>query len=138
MNIIERILRKLPDNVTDEDCWITTYAQSSRNPYPTVRGEDGSNTRYLHRTVWEAHNAEPIPEGMVLRHTCDNPACCNPNHLVLGTQQDNVDDMHARGRQGKPRYDHNRMRELRDSGCTFKEIGEILGCNPVTVFYALK
>lgn len=37
--------------------------------------------------------------GSVVRHTCDNPACCNPDHLILGTQLDNVADMYARGRE---------------------------------------
>ena len=31
-------------------------------------------------------------------HTCDNPACCNPNHLVLGTQNDNIQDMMKKNR----------------------------------------
>ena len=139
MNIIERILRRLPDNLTDEDCWISTYVQSSRNPYLSLCGEGNSGTVYLHRTVWEAHNAEPIPEGMYIRHTCDNPACCNPNHLVLGTPKDNVDDMFERGRNPERAvYDRDQMRELRNSGHTYKQIGEILNCNPTTVFYALK
>ena len=36
--------------------------------------------------------------GQVVRHSCDNPACVNPEHLSLGTQRDNVDDMLRRGR----------------------------------------
>lgn len=42
----------------------------------------------------------PVPEGLVVMHSCDNRACCNPNHLVLGTQKENLDDMRAKGRAG--------------------------------------
>lgn len=36
--------------------------------------------------------------GQLVRHTCDNPRCINPTHLILGTHKDNTDDMIARGR----------------------------------------
>jgi hypothetical protein len=54
----------------------------------------------LHIYTWEQHNG-PVPEGMVVRHTCHNPKCYNIDHLVLGTQADNMRDMVEAGRQAK-------------------------------------
>lgn len=53
---------------------------------------------------WTAHRLAyteaygPIPEGMEVRHKCDVRNCVNPDHLELGTHQDNMDDMRKRGR----------------------------------------
>lgn len=41
-------------------------------------------------------------KGVIIRHKCDNPGCCNPEHLESGTQKDNVADMFSRGRANRP------------------------------------
>ena len=51
----------------------------------------------LHRAVWERDHG-PIPDGMVIMHTCDNPPCINPLHLVMGTQTANIKDMWTKDR----------------------------------------
>lgn len=54
---------------------------------------------YTHRVAWELANG-PIPEGMFVLHSCDNPPCCRPVHLHLGTQLDNMRERDERGRNG--------------------------------------
>ena len=101
INILERIERHSLE-LRDDECWETTY--KSQNEYGHVRirpqatGEGDRPSVALHRVAWEAHNAEPIPEGLLVCHTCDNPRCFNPAHLFLGTVKDNMDDCIAKGR----------------------------------------
>lgn len=67
----------------------------------------------------------------MLRHACDNPLCCNPDHLLTGTQQDNINDKVARGRQAKGEAHGmsklttkqvERMRALRNCGWTLARL----------------
>jgi hypothetical protein len=52
---------------------------------------------YAHRLSYELFKA-PIADGNVIMHTCDNPLCVNPDHLIQGTQLQNITDMHEKGR----------------------------------------
>src|SRR5712664_1915251 len=56
-----------------------------------------------------------IPEDMFVLHTCDNRGCCNPKHLFLGTQQDNMDDMRAKGRESHPMGTQNGNSRLKEA-----------------------
>ena len=68
--------------------------------------------RRLHRVAWEAHNAEPIPEGMVVMHSCDNRECFNPAHLSVGTQQENIHDCIEKDRRSGARFDPDEINAL--------------------------
>lgn len=94
----ERLWSKIDKRGPDE-CWPWT-AGTYRQGYGSVY-RDGL-MRKAHREVWVLVNG-PIPEGegahgTVIRHKCDNPLCCNPAHLEIGSHADNMADMKSRGR----------------------------------------
>ena len=62
-----------------------------------------NKTYRAHRLAYcDYHNIDHSDiKGMVVRHTCDNRKCINPEHLVIGTHQDNMDDMKKRNRSAK-------------------------------------
>lgn len=57
---------------------------------------------YAHRVAWILTHG-PIPPGQMALHQCDQAACCNPRHLFLGDQTDNMRDASAKGRLNVPR-----------------------------------
>lgn len=75
-------------------CWPWTGSRD-RHGYGRLRGD--SKIIYASRYVMELMGRQ-VPSGMMVCHHCDNPPCCNPKHLYVGTAQDNSDDRVARMR----------------------------------------
>ena len=79
-------------------CWLWT-GHKDPDGYGRIRAGGRGKYRVVltHRLAYAlAHG--PFQHGLVVRHTCDTPACCNPSHLVLGTHLDNQADKVRRGR----------------------------------------
>lgn len=78
----------------------------------------GTVTTLAHRAAWLAHRG-PIPTGLFVCHKCDVPSCVNPDHLFVGTNQDNMADMAAKGRNRQPKGEkHGRAKLSADDALT--------------------
>lgn len=83
-------------------CWEWQGAKQPEG-YGRVSGKIWNGHYLLHRWSYEYHKG-PIPQGLLVRHLCNNPCCANPDHLEVGTVKDNAQDRekspnHLRGSQ---------------------------------------
>jgi hypothetical protein len=79
---------------TEGGCWLWT---ASRHPKGYGLLSFGNRPARAHRVAWQLTNGD-IPPGLFVCHRCDNPPCCNPEHLFLGTNTDNMRDASQKGR----------------------------------------
>jgi hypothetical protein len=99
-----------------------------------------SKKRGAHQVSYEAYNGV-IPKGLVVRHTCDNPLCINPDHLILGTQAQNVADREARGRRkdingemiGTAKLTAEKVLEIRASKLSYAQLAEAYNVDKSTI-----
>lgn len=105
--VLERFFQKVVKEV--DGCW--NWTASTYGKYGQFNPGEGITSS--HRFSWMHHNGE-IPQGLFVLHKCDNPICVNPNHLFLGTHQDNMDDMMNKGRglTGRPMTEETKTRLL--------------------------
>ena len=79
-------------------CWLWTGSKRHKGYGAFVYKKNGQVIQgRAHRYSYELHKGE-IPAGLFVLHRCDIPACVNPEHLFLGTNRDNVEDMVSKGR----------------------------------------
>lgn len=119
------------------DCW--TWTAATENGY----GRVGIQGRLFlaHRLAWILEFGD-LSDDLDVLHKCDNRSCCNPNHLFLGTQLDNIKDMvsknrHIRGEtvpNSKLSANQvNEIRELLKNGIKATEIADMFNINTGTV-----
>jgi hypothetical protein len=90
-----RFLRKV---IKTDNCWLWVGAKHSHKGYGSF--SNGKKIVKTHRFAYE-HFIGPIPENMCVLHKCDTPSCVRPEHLFLGSNQDNVDDKLSKNRHPK-------------------------------------
>jgi hypothetical protein len=81
--------------VPESGCWIW-LGKWNKSKYGQIQSH-GKRVDAAHRFFYE-HFIGQIPEGLSLCHKCDTPPCCNPEHMFVGTQKDNLSDMQAKNR----------------------------------------
>lgn len=97
-----------------ETCWLWTGAKKEwGHGVMNSGGRNGKSIR-VHRLSWEMHNGV-IPEGLFVCHRCDVPNCVNPDHLFVGSHQDNMTDCKNKGRYDRvkrPKGERHGMAKL--------------------------
>jgi len=87
--------REITWEVNEKGCHICTSHKPGSHGYPQI--EINNKKRTINRVAFEKAYG-PIPEKLQVCHTCDNRMCINPEHLFLGTINDNMKDMCKKGR----------------------------------------
>jgi hypothetical protein len=96
---IQRLMSKVDTSAGLFACWPWKGANDGKSGY----GHLAYNRKWVkaHRLAYMLL-VGPIPDGMDVLHTCDNPPCCNPQHLIPGTHADNMQDRERKGRHNAP------------------------------------
>ncbi len=84
-----------------DGCWVWLGAIAKKTRYGVINWR--GKVKLVHRVAFEFW-CGPVLEGLDVLHHCDNRPCCRPDHLFTGTNQDNIDDMVAKGRQKKETF----------------------------------
>ena len=115
LSLRQQFERHVDRESSSAGCWLWT-AYKNKAGYGTLNVKH--RKVFAHRVSYELHNG-PIPEGKgfhgtVVRHSCDNPSCVNPEHLFIGTQGDNITDREERGRRASTHGEQHPSNKLSD------------------------
>lgn len=98
--LIEKLLARVVKR--PNGCWECQGYADPRSGYVQISIGSPAHPPYkrrkAHIVAWEHFNGRSVPDGLAVMHSCDNPRCCNPEHLSVGTHRDNVLDSVAKGR----------------------------------------
>ena len=93
--------------VDDNGCWIWQHDKRGYMGYGIMYiykpGKPKGVKTYAHRLSYETFKGD-IPEGKYVCHSCDVPSCINPDHLWVGTHQENMHDAFSKGRIPNKKY----------------------------------
>jgi len=136
MTLAQRFWSKV-DPAPSECCWEWTACK-----FPLGYGQFKLNYRNLsaHRVAYTLAKSE-IPDDLIVRHTCDNRLCCNPDHLILGTHTDNMADRQERNRQAKgeqhskSKLTAKQVMEIYSSLLPRNELAKLYNISKRNVFY---
>lgn len=150
LSIEERLYSKIKIN-TYSGCW--EWMGTTRNGYGRItvgsRTDGSRRTEAAHRLSYILKYGE-IPEGMEVCHRCDNRKCINPDHLFLGTRQDNINDREKKGRNITFSGESNPMSKLTQKdvirlrqrkareNISYEKLAKEYGVNKRTVIDAIK
>jgi hypothetical protein len=97
---VDRLWANIDKRGSDERWPWMAFCLPEPGNYGQVRV--AGRSKGAHRLVYEL-TVGPIPEGLLVLHSCDNPPCCNPAHLRVGTQKENIGDAIERNRLARGR-----------------------------------
>ena len=142
----EKLTEKFWKSVTksEQECWNWEGSKVRKYGYITIQQPVKIG---VHRFSWILHNGD-IPEGLYVCHKCDNPSCCRPDHLFLGTQAQNMADKKSKGRGFiKMRYCNSKLtaeqifkirEDYRPHKVTQKILSQQYGVSRENIHYILK
>lgn len=127
------------------DCWLY-LGRHEKKGYGVI--DIGDKSYLAHRVSYETHIG-PIPNGLCVCHSCDNPTCINPEHLWLGTSYQNIQDAKQKGHfknihdgelNGRAKLtssDVMTIRDLRSKGMKLSSLAEKFNVAASTIGYVI-